>query len=344
MKPTAAIVIGLLSAALFGAATPASKLLLGVFSAQQLAGLLYLGAALAVAPTTLRHGWPRWPADRPNRIRLVGAILFGGLLGPILLLLGLRIAEATSVSLWLNVELAATAVLGTMLFREHLGALGWIGVVAAVTGAIVLSGPGSTADVWPGLLVAAACVCWGLDNNLTSLIDGLTPSQSTFWKGLVAGTTNLAIGIVLQPFATEPGAISAAVVVGALAYGASIALYITSAQALGATRSQIVFSTAPFFGVVLSVVVLGETLTIASTIAGALFVAAIVLFAAERHSHIHRHETLDHEHPHRHDDGHHEHAHPGLARSTWHSHRHHHDELEHSHAHVSDLHHRHGHD
>ena len=111
----------------------------------------------------------------------------------------------------------------------------------------MLSAPGSTAGVWPGLLVAAACVCWGLDNNLTSLIDGLTPSQSTFWKGLVAGTTNLAIGIVLQPFAMEPGAISVAVVVGALAHGVSIALYITSAQALGATRSQIVFSTAPFF-------------------------------------------------------------------------------------------------
>ncbi len=208
------------------------------------------------------------------------------MLGPILLLLGLRIAEATSVSLWLNVELAATAVLGTMLFREHLGALGWIGVVAAAAGAIVLSAPGSTAGVWPGLLVAAAVEDYVGASTTTwtsPLIDGLDePSQSTFWKGLVAGTTNLAIGIVLQPFAMEPGAISVAVVVGALAYGASIALYITSAQALGATRSQIVFSTAPFFGVVLSVVVLGETLTIASIVAGALFVAAIALLAVER--------------------------------------------------------------
>lgn len=343
MNRTAAIAIAILSAALFGAATPASKLLLDAFTAQQLAGLLYLGAALAVAPTTLRRGWPRWPQDRANRLRLVGAIVFGGALGPVLLLLGLRTAEATSVSLWLNLELAATAVLGVMLFREPLGKLGWTGVVAAFGAAIVLSSPGAAAGVLPGVFVAGACVCWGVDNNLTAVIDGLTPSQSTFWKGLVAGTTNLAIGVALAPFDRAAPPLAAALVVGALSYGASIVLYITSAQALGATRSQIVFSTAPFFGVLLSVLILGEALTISSVVAGLLFVAAIALFTAERHAHSHRHEAMDHEHLHRHDDGHHEHDHPGLARSTWHSHPHHHDSAHHTHPHLPDLHHRHDH-
>jgi drug/metabolite transporter (DMT)-like permease len=342
-RPTA-IAIALLSAVLFGAATPASKVLLEAFTAQQLAGLLYLGAALAVAPTTWYRGLPRWPADRKNRLRLVGAIVFGGVLGPLFLLLGLRTAEATSVALWLNLELAATAVLGVMLFREHPGKLGWIGIAVAVAAALMLSSPGTTAGLVPGLLVAAACFCWGLDNNLTALIDGLTPSQSTFWKGLVAGTTNLAIGVALAPFDATAQSLTAALIVGALSYGASITLYVMSAQALGATRSQIVFSSAPFFGVLLSVLWLGESLTIASFVAGALFVAAIVFFTIERHAHSHRHEAMDHEHLHRHDDGHHDHEHAGLPRSTRHSHPHHHDELEHTHTHWPDLHHRHGHD
>jgi drug/metabolite transporter (DMT)-like permease len=277
-------------------------------------------------------------------VRLLGAIFFGGVAGPVLLLMGLRVADASSVALWLNLELAATAVLGVLLFREQLGKSGWIGVVVAVAAAIVLSSPDGVAGIVPGLLVAAACVCWGIDNNLTALIDGLTPSQSTFWKGLVAGTTNLAIGVALQPFAATAESAAVALVVGALSYGVSIALYITSAQMLGATRAQIVFSTAPFFGVLLSVIVLDESLAFATLIAGVMFVAAIVLFSTEQHAHFHHHDAMDHEHMHRHDDGHHDHDHSGLPRSTRHSHAHHHDARDHSHPHWPDLHHRHGHE
>src|SRR5688572_3085098 len=124
-----AIALALLAAALFGAATPASKVLLEGLSAFQLAGLLYLGAALGVAPFAARRGGLRLPGkgDRRNRTRLAGAIAAGGVAGPVFLLFGLRIAEAASVSLWLNFELAATAVLGAVVFKEHLGRAGWAG-------------------------------------------------------------------------------------------------------------------------------------------------------------------------------------------------------------------------
>jgi drug/metabolite transporter (DMT)-like permease len=260
-----------------------------------------------------------------------------------LLLFGLRAADASSVALWLNFELAATALLGVALFREHLGVLGWSGVVAALAGASVLSLPHGTAGVLAGGFVLLACLCWGFDNHLTALIDGLTPSQSTFWKGLVAGTTNLTIGTLATPLELSPATIGAALVVGALAYGASIALYISAAQSLGATRAQIVFATAPFFGVLLAVLVLGDAFGWEHALAGALFVLGIVLFMFERHSHLHRHEPMEHEHEHRHDDGHHDHEHPGLPSSTRHSHVHRHEAQEHAHPHLPDLHHRHGH-
>ena len=340
------IALAVLAAALFGAATPASKVLLSGLTPFQLAGLLYLGAALGVAPAAWREGGLRLPgrSDRLNRIRLLGAIVLGGIAGPVLLLLGLRMADATSVSLWLNFELAATAVLGVLVFREHLGALGWAGMAASFAGATLVSLSGGSAGLQAAMLVLLACACWGLDNHLSALIDGITPVQSTFWKGLAAGTTNLAIGIALDPLAGGATLVVAAMFVGAWAYGASIALHISAAQALGAIRAQIVFASAPFFGVLLSVLVLREEITAVQLGSGALFVAAIGLFAIERHVHRHAHAAIEHEHAHRHDDAHHAHDHPDLAAAESHLHVHRHQPAVHAHPHWPDLHHRHRHD
>jgi hypothetical protein len=182
-----------------------------------------------------------------------------------------------------------------------------------------------------------------VDNHLTALIDGITPSQSTFWKGLVAGVTNLAIGVSLAPFGSSLTHVLAALFVGGWAYGASIALYISSAQVIGATRAQIAFASAPFFGVVLSVLLLGESLGLAHLGSAVLFVLGIVLLTLERHEHAHEHPAMEHEHEHRHDDGHHDHEHPELPESVRHSHRHQHKAGVHSHPHWPDLHHRHPH-
>ncbi len=340
-----AVGLALLSAALFGAATPASKALLAELGAFQLAGLLYLGAAAGVAPFTLRHGGLRLPGrgDPRNRRRLAGAVLAGGVAGPVLLLLGLGLADAASVSLWLNFELAATALLGALVFREHLGRAGWAGVAAAFGGALALSSPAGFAGAGAALLVLAACLCWGLDNHLTALIDGISPSQSTFWKGLVAGSVNLGIGLALAPLQAGFAALGPALAVGALAYGASIVLYIRSAQVLGATRAQTVFASAPFFGVALSAAFLGEDLTLAHALSAALFLAAIALMTLDRHGHHHEHEAMAHAHEHSHDDGHHLHAHEGLPPETRHSHAHVHEPMAHAHPHWPDLHHRHRH-
>jgi len=362
------IVLALSAALLFGAAAPASKLLLASLTPFQLAGLLYLGAALGVAPAALRHGGIRLPgrADRRNRFRLLGAVVAGGIAGPVLLLLGLRLAAAAAVSLWLNFEVAATALLGVLLFRDHLGRAGWAGVVAVFAGAVLLSAGGGPAGLAAGALVLLACACWGLDNHLTALIDGITPAESTFWKGLIAGTTNLAIGLALDPL-TAAGLpvfpILAGLFVGIWAYGASIVFYISAAQALGATRAQIAFATAPFFGVALSALMLGESLGLLHLASGLLLVTGVGLLTAERHAHVHEHEAIEHEHAHRHDDRHHGHEHAGegeapaaaeaaapeaaamgASPAAWHSHRHRHDPVVHAHPHWPDLHHRHEHE
>ena len=333
----------LLAALLFGASTPASKWLLDAATPLQLAGLLYLGAALGVAPALLRARSLAFPRDRRGRRLLLGAIVCGGLLGPVLLLLGLRLASAASVALWLNLELAATALLGALLFRDRLGPAGWLGAGAALgAGALLAAGEGA-AGLAAGALVAAACLCWAFDNHWTALLDALPPAVTTFWKGLAAGAVNLALGAALAPLAAPGGAVAAALLTGALCYGASIVLYVTAAQALGATRAQVLFASAPLFGVALAGVWLGEAVSAAQVGAAALLALSAALVLRDRHAHRHRHEPLAHVHWHRHDDAHHLHAHPPGQEAEAHAHWHVHEPLEHAHAHWPDLHHRHRH-
>lgn len=335
------------SAALFGAATPVAKDLLGDLSPAVLAGLFYLGAAAFLAPFVLRGRLrglqATLPADRRNRLLLLGAILFGGILGPVLLLSGLVLARAASVAMLLNLETTATALLAAFLFREHLGRAAWLGNAGVLGAGLLLSLEGGRPGMLGALLVAGAAVCWGLDNNLTALIDGITPTQSTFWKGLVAGTTTLTLGLILHPVSPSPAWL-AALCVGGLSYGVSIVLYISSAQTLGATRSQMIFASAPFFGVALAVLWLGEGLTTAQAVAGGLLLLSLGLLFLERHDHDHEHAPTSHQHAHRHDDGHHDHTHPGQPGSLRHTHAHDHARQVHSHPHWPDLHHRHDHD
>ncbi|HTY17138.1 MAG TPA: EamA family transporter [Myxococcota bacterium] len=340
----AGIGLALGSALLFAVATPASKLLLGALSPFQLAGLLYLGAALGTGGSLVaRRGAAPARLDPANRARLAGAVALGGIAAPVLLLHGLALSTASSVSLLLNLEIAATAALGAWLFHEPLGARGAAAVVGiAAAGAVVSWGAG-----WPGLaaagFVAAACLCWGADNQLTGRIDGMTPARAAFWKGAVAGSTNLAIGLATAPFTASAASAAAALALGALSYGASVALYIAAAQQLGATRAQGIFASAPFLAAGLSFALLGEPLGRAQGLGAALLAISVAALLRARHEHGHEHEALEHVHAHRHDDGHHLHEHAGESASTRHTHWHRHEVQAHAHPHWPDLHHRHGH-
>ena len=335
----------LLAALLFGASTPASKWLLATLTPLQLAGLLYLGAALGTALPFARErrGGSLRAMGRRNALRLFGAIVLGGIVGPVLLLVGLRASLAGSVSLLLNLELAATAVLGVLLFREPLGSKGWLGVTGVVLAGALVSGSAG----WPGIVAAlwvvGACVCWGLDNHLTARIDGITPASSTFVKGAIAGITNLALGLAMAPFEASAATAAAGLAVGALCYGASVALYIASAQQLGATRAQALFAVAPFAGAALAWAALGEPISAAQLAGAAVLVAAVAAVVRSQHEHEHVHGEAEHVHSHRHDDDHHHHTHLGLVPDAPHSHWHRHESHAHAHPHWPDLHHRHQH-
>lgn len=348
-----AVLIGLLSGLLFGLSTPLSKLLLEGANGFQVAGLLYLGAALAFLPHVARKGGTELRAlARGGRLRpILGIIFFGGMAGPVLLMLGLKAANASSVSVWLNLELVWTALLGTFAFRDHLDRWAWAGVGLTLLAGLTVTVQEGSGGLVAGALVAAACLAWAMDNHLTALVDGASPQTVTFIKGLFGGAANLAIGTLA--FGQTPGQGQSsilpagahwALLLGVLSYGLSIALYVTSAQNLGATRSQVLFSTGPFWGILAAFLVLGEPLSWPVAAAMLLLACGILCSTLDRHAHEHRHETTVHSHLHSHEDGHHEHEHAGsVAPGTRHGHEHLHSEAVHAHRHFPDLHHRHAH-
>ncbi|MFZ9886796.1 MAG: DMT family transporter [Myxococcota bacterium] len=333
----------LVAAALFGASTPAAKTLLRGMGPLTLAGALYLGAAGFAALFARRGGSREVTGSRRNLKLLAGAVVFGGVLGPAAMLTGVSLAPAATSALWLNLETPATAMLGILFFREHLTRRGWVGVVLVTVASFLLAAPSQFALAPAAGFFLLACVCWGLDNNFTALIDGYTPAQSTFVKGLLAGSVNLIIAVFLGEPTPSASVFAAALLVGTLSYGASLVLYVASAQHMGATRSQLAFATAPFVGVALSWGVLREPLTSAQLGTGLLMAFGVWWGTTDTHRHKHRHEAMVHTHWHRHDDGHHEHHHARLPVGGWHVHEHEHVPVEHEHPHRSDLHHRHRH-
>jgi drug/metabolite transporter (DMT)-like permease len=335
---------GIASALLFGAGTPIAKLLLDSVSPWLLAGLLYAGSGLGLGLYRVIRRLPRVRLNRGELLPLGGAIFFGGMLGPVLLMFGLSNMPASGASLLLNAEGVFTALLAWFVFRENFDRRIALGMLAIVAGAVVLSVPGgvSLGTLWPALAVLGACLCWGIDNNLTRKVALNDATWLAAIKGSVAGPVNLALAFLLGAQLPAAGNIAAAMVVGFFAYGVSLVLFIVAMRHVGTARAGAYFSVAPFFGAALALA-LGEAITLPLVIAGLLMALGVWLHLTERHEPEHTHEALTHDHWHVHDE-HHEHDHDEpVARGIRHRHVHTHETITHTHEHYPDSHHRHEH-
>lgn len=334
------------AALLFGAATPLAKRLLLSVDPWLLAGLLYLGSGIGLSlyRRLARAAHPR--LARGQAFWFAGAILAGGIIGPVLLLYGLARLPASSASLLLTSEGAFTALLAWFLFRENFDRRIALGMLAILAGGVILAWPrepGITA-LWPSLAVVGACLAWGIDNNLTRKVALTDATWIAAIKGLAAGAVNLACALLLGARLPALPDAAAAMALGFAAYGVSLALFVLALRHLGTARTGAYFSVAPFVGAMIALL-LGEALAPKLLVAGALMAAGVWLHLTEQHEHEHFHEALEHEHEHVHnDDPHHQHAHDSpVAPGTRHTHRHRHEPMTHSHHHYPDSHHRHGH-
>jgi drug/metabolite transporter (DMT)-like permease len=338
------VAAALLAALLFGAGTPLAKLLLQDVGPWMMAGLLYSGSGLGLS--LYRRVTGASPVHLPRREAawLGAAIVAGGICAPLLLMFGLAGMTASSASLLLNAEGAFTALLAWFVFRENFDRRIALGMAAVLTGALILSWPDEPRmqATLPALAILGACLAWAVDNNLTRKVALHDAVWIAAVKGLCAGLVNLGLALLLGAHLPAPPYLLGALLLGLLAYGVSLSLFVVSLRHLGTARTGAYFSVAPFFGALLAVL-LGEALTLPLLIAGCLMAVGVWLHLAEQHQHEHVHEPLEHDHPHVHDE-HHQHAHSeAVSADSAHSHRHSHGPLTHRHVHFPDAHHRHDH-
>ncbi len=341
--------LAILSAFLFGISPVLCKLLTGGMPPALLAGLLYLGSGIGLGIFLLfkREN----PLDellrlsKPYRLKLLGAIISGGVLAPLFLAYGIKYGSASEVSLLLNLETVATTVIAWIFFREHVGTEVWAGKALVLAGAVMITvraEEGLTLSV-PGLLIMGACVLWGVDNNLTRDVEELSSAVLASVKGLVAGVFNTMAAVFLFHAGAAVFQVSGALLTGAMSFGISLVLFVEALRRIGSARTGTLFAAGPFFGALLSVFLLGERPPAAFWFAALTMLAGIGLLYRESHAHLHDHIVQSHRHKHVHDE-HHRHIHEGLAVGEEpHDHFHTHEQLTHCHVHWPDMHHRHGH-
>lgn len=345
---TRSILYALLAAALFGASTPFAKLLVGGLSPLLLAGLLYLGSGIGLALARLLRdrGWQPPGLDASEWRWLLGAILFGGALGPVALLTGLAHTSASSASLLLNLEAVLTAVIAWVVFRENAGGRVVLGMAAIVAGGVALSWPTEDTAAAGGFgpfMVALACLCWAIDNNLTRKVSASDAMFVAGAKGMIAGVVNALLALSLGTPMPDAPIVAAAMSLGLFGYGISLVLFVLALRGLGTARTGAYFSTAPFIGAAVALALLGESADPAFWLAAALMGIGVWLHLTEHHDHLHAHEAMAHSHPHVH-DAHHRHAHDfDWDGSEPHEHWHRHAPMVHKHPHFPDIHHRHRH-
>jgi drug/metabolite transporter (DMT)-like permease len=350
--------LGLGSAALFGMSAPLTKRILESSGPLVTAAGLYLGAGLGLLlgpwrRRALRSDSPNGPREKAAETPLrradvplvVGAIVAGGILGPIFLMIGLRRVSAVTGSLLLNLETPLTILIAVLFFGEHLGARQAGAAVLIIAGAALVGHQsGEIRAEWLGVAaIAAASLSWSIDTNLSQRLSLRDPLAYSRIKLLAGGCSTLVIALVWGETLPRPAVLGVTLLIGSISYGLSTLLFIRALRVVGAARVSAYFATAPFMGALAAVPILGERLHREHIAAMVLMAIGAVVLLRETHDHLHEHESMEHEHAHSHDE-HHRHDHgPDDPPGEPHAHRHRHQPLRHAHPHAPDLHHRHPH-
>jgi len=337
------ILQALLAALFFGASAPISKILLGDVPPVLMAAFLYIGSGTGISLIKLYQRLTSNQKEagikRPDVGWLAGAIISGGILAPIILMISLKNTPASTASLLLNFEGVGTTLIALFFFRESISRRALAAIFAITLASIFLSTDFKSGFGFSlgALGVISACVLWGVDNNFTRNISAKDPLTIVAWKGLVAGSFSLLLGLVLGQRLPALTSILSILLLGFISYGLSTMLFIYSMRGLGAARTSALYGTAPLAGVLLSIIIFKDPLTFLFGIAAVLMVAGALLLANEEHAHFHIHMPVVHEHIHRHEDEFHSHS----DDKDRHSHEHQHPRTEHEHGHMPDIHHRH---
>lgn len=330
------ISLALLAALLYAISTPFSKALLVHIPSTLMASFLYFGAGIGVGALWLMRPDKQelrktnlTKADLPYTL---GMIVLD-IAAPILLMAGLSMATAANVSLLNNFEIVATTVIASMVFRERISKPMWLAIGLITLASLLLSfeDASSLQFSYGSLFVIGACLCWGLENNCTRAISDRNVYEIVTLKGMCSGLGSLIVGLAIGETIPAFAYVAAALLLGFVAYGLSIFVYIKAQSGLGAAKTSAYYAVAPFIGAGLSLAILHESVdalfvvALLVMLAGTVLVSADAMFVIHRHTHTHlvtettdgktRERAVSHAHYHVHpidDTTKHNHHHIGL--------------------------------
>ncbi len=354
MNKSKSVLYALIAALLFGCSAPISKLFLGEIEPIPMAAYIYIGSGIGLVVFKIiqnilnKSEKSEAPLRKKDIPWLIGAIIFGGIIAPIILMTSLKITPASTASLLLNFEGVATTLIAVTLFKESADKKVWTAIIIITLSSIILSWDftGKWGISIGSLGIIAACFCWGIDNNFTGKISAKDPFTIVIIKGILAGSFSLMLAVILKIPMPSLKIILGAMVLGCFSYGFSIVLFVLAIRNLGSARTSALFGTAPFIGTILSFIVFREKPNMTFIIALPIMILGTILLLNEDHGHEHLHKNITHEHSHNHHDAHHEHEHYKMkvGEKEYHSHEHTHEPMHHTHEHTPDIHHKHLHD
>ncbi|MHB8076824.1 DMT family transporter [Desulfosporosinus fructosivorans] len=345
---TTAIFMAILAAALFGISSPVSKLLLVEIPPALMASVLYLGAGLGMLVINLVKVLSKREQIEAKMTKkempYIIAMIILDVAAPVCLMIGLTRTTSANASLLNNFEIVTTSIIALLIFKEAIGKRMWIAISLITLSSIILSVEDLSSFSFSigSIFVILACLCWGFENNCTRMLSLKDPLQIVVVKGFGSGVVSLIIALTLKQYSTNFLYLSMALLLGLLSYGLSIYFYIIAQRELGAARTSAYYAVAPFIGVLLSIIIFSQQITISFIIALTIMIIGAYFAGFEHHKHSHSHEEATHEHRHNHSDNHHIHTHDYKVESE-HNHVHTHPVKVHIHKHTPDMHHAHSH-
>ena len=261
-KNIIAIIYAVAAAAFYALNVPCSKILLQNISPVFMAGLLYIGAGLGVEILYLFNFKKEQKSERldKNYLPYTIGMIFLDIVAPILLMLGVKYGTSSNASLLGNFEIAATALIALIIFKEKVTWRLWLAILFITASSIILSFEnieGLNFSIG-SLFVLGATICWGLENNCTRKLSSCDPLEIVLLKGIFSGIGSIVIGLVLGERLMNLWSVIAVMALGIVSYGLSIYFYVHAQRLLGAARTSAYYAVSPFIAAFLSILIFGQ--------------------------------------------------------------------------------------
>ena len=301
MEQIRAILYAFLAAVFYAINVPVSKLLLRSVSPTMMAAFLYLGAGIGIGLLSLLSKKEKAEKLSKEDLPYVLGMIGLDIAAPIFLMFGLRMASSANASLLSNFEIVATTLIALFVFHEAVSTRLWVAIGFITLSSILLSfeGAESFRFSYGSLLVLAATVCWGLENNCTRNISSKSTFEIVILKGIFSGLGSLIIALLSGEHFPVVTDLLMVLLLGFVAYGLSIFLYVRAQNVLGAAKTSAYYAVAPFVGALFSFILWKEQLS------GRFFAALLVMIVGSvlvvldtlirHHVHMHTH-TFTHTH------------------------------------------------